>query len=375
MRIAIYYNLNFGGAKRVVMEHVKGLTNLGHHVDVYTIDEHYDIFDPGQYAANEYRYTFVTQKVALPLFGRIKHDFDTFFTLQNIHKHIAHDIDNRKYDIVLVHTDKLTQSPYILRFLDTTNVYYCLEPLRMVYEYSLRIQEQLPQINKIYEKINRFIRKNVDRTNARSADFSTAISYFAREYMIHAYDLYPKISYLGVDIEVFKNLNIKKKNQILFVAEKESIYGYDLAVDAMQYIPEDIRPELKILSWTKDGKKRLTDQEVAYLYSESLLTLCLSKYDTFGLIPLESMACGTPVVALQVAGYRETVIDGETGLFVDFDPRDIADKITILLQDKKLSDRMGKQGRVWVEKMWTWGKHVDHLDEILRESIKERKIR
>lgn len=373
MRIAVYYNLNFGGAKRVVKEHVKGLVSLGNEVDVYTIDRFHDIFDPGNYASHEYRYTYKPIRVNIPFIKRLMHDISTFTLLKHLHKSIAQDIDKRNYDIVLAHTDTLTQSPYLLRFLRTPSVYFCLEPLRMVYEYSLRIPTSWSVINKIYEYINRLIRKNIDRENARSASFTTAISYFAREYMIHAYDLYPKISYLGVDTHQFFPVTQKKKNQILFVAEKESIYGYDLAEASINYVPEAIRPQLKVLSWTKDAAKRLSDEEVIKLYSESLVTLCLSKYDTFGLIPLESMACETPVVALQVAGYRETVLDGQTGLLADFDPKDIGEKITALLQDKKLSDTMARHGRVWVEKNWTWDIHVKKLHCILQELLNDTK--
>ena len=50
MKIAIFYNITFSGAKRVVMEHVKGLKLLGNSVDVFTTDTKTDIFDPGQYA-------------------------------------------------------------------------------------------------------------------------------------------------------------------------------------------------------------------------------------------------------------------------------------------------------------------------------------
>ena len=47
MKIAIFYNVAFSGAKRVVLEHVKGLKLLGHTVDIYTTDQANDNFDPG----------------------------------------------------------------------------------------------------------------------------------------------------------------------------------------------------------------------------------------------------------------------------------------------------------------------------------------
>ena len=62
MKIAVFYNLAFGGAKRVVQEHVKGLVGLGHTVDVYTTDQGSDIFDPGKYASSVFVYPQVGEK-------------------------------------------------------------------------------------------------------------------------------------------------------------------------------------------------------------------------------------------------------------------------------------------------------------------------
>lgn len=364
MKIAVFYNLAFGGAKRSVFEHVKGLTRLGHTVDVYTTDKEHDMFDPGAVAAKEYYYEFTPKKSALPIIGRLQHDLNTFSSLRKLHKHIAEDIDRGTYDLAFIHSDIFTQAPFILRFLKTTSVYYCLEPLRMVYEYSLGIPENWSFLNKMYETGNRYIRKKIDRINARSADFTLTLSYFGREYMIHAFNLYPKISYLGVDTKLFKPEKIKRKNQVLFVAEKEYIYGYDLAEAAMQYIPEDKRPELKIVFGTKKSQ-RITDEELAKAYSESLVTLSLSRFDTFGLVTLESMACGTPVIALQVAGYKETLVDKQNGFFAEFDPQEIAEKIMRFIDNPRLSEEMGEQGRKWVEEKWNWESQIKNLEKLL----------
>lgn len=371
MRIAVYYNLPFGGAKRVVQEHVKGLRSLGHTVDVYTQDPSHDMFDPGKEANEEFRYKYLPLKTSFPLLSRIAHDLQTFTVLKNLHKKIAQDIDAREYDIALIHTDILIQSPFMLRFLKTKNVYFCLEPLRMAYEYSLTISDNLSPVNKAYETLNRFIRKSIDRTNARAAMNTLALSYFGREYMIHAYNLYPRISYLGVTETVFKPKKVKKKNQILFVAEPEYIYGYDLAKAAIELIPAEKRPELKMVFGTKKTQ-RITEEALVRLYSESLVTLSLSRFDTFGLVPLESMACGVPVIALRVAGYRETMVDGGTGFLTEFDPQDIANKIMRFIDEPHLAGEMGIKGRKWIEEKWTWKKQNQKLEKILCEIVAKK---
>jgi glycosyltransferase involved in cell wall biosynthesis len=371
MKIAVFYCIRFSGAKRVVQEHVKGLRSLGNAVDIYTTDSASDIFDPGKFADNKYLYNFNPKVLKLPILERIKADFvDTFLSLRLLHKQIAKDIDSRKYDIVLVHTDINTQAPFLLRYLKTKNVYYCLEPLRNAYEYSLRLKGNFSPINFLYENLNRWIRKNIDRQNALAANAILTLSLFARERIIAAYDLYSKVSYLGVDDALFKQLKIKKKRQVLFVAEKQPIYGYDLAQKAMSLIPVGIRPQLKIVSWKHKNGDRLSDRELVTLYNQSLVTLSLSRFDTFGLVPLESMACGVPVIALNVAGYRETIIDKKTGYLVDFDPSEMAEKIVFLLENENIREEMGQKGRKWVEDKWTWKNKIKDLDEMLRAFAK-----
>lgn len=372
MKIAVFYNLPFSGAKRTVFEHVKGLRSLGHSVDVYTLDQRHDIFDPGAIADNEYRYTYKQKIISLPLLKKITNDLSDFYQLKSVHRKIAGDIDNKKYDIALIHTDKFTQAPFILRFLKTKNVYFCLEPLKIAYEYGLRVPDNFPLTNKIYEVFNRNMRKKIDRENAKASNFDLAISYFGRELMIQAFDLYPKVSYLGVDEKKFKNLSVPKKSQVLFIGQKLKMNGYEYAQEAIRLIPKSIRPNLRILSIPNNRRNRLSDKEIVRLYNESMITLSLSNFDTFGLVPLESIACEVPVIAFNVAGYRETVIDGKTGYLVDFSAKEIADKIVFFLKNPKIAQQMGKTGRKWVLEAWTWKIQIKNLEKFLLAFSKKK---
>jgi glycosyltransferase involved in cell wall biosynthesis len=369
MNIAVYYNLPFGGAKRAVQAHVSGLRARGHVVDVYTTDQEHDLFDPGKYANNEYRYVFAPRIIRMPGVSRVTRDLHTIFTLPQFQKRIAAEIDGKSYDIVLVHHDVATNSPYLLRFLKTHTVYYCMEPLRMVYEYALRVPDEIQLLNKLYEESNRYIRKTIDRTNARAAEHTIAISYFCRDYMQRAYSRVPHVVQLGVDPAVFKPVPVKKKNQVLFLAEKEAIYGYDFAVAALNRIPESVRPALKLVYGTKGKQHHITDAELVTIYNESLVTLSLSKFDTFGLVPLESMACSVPVIAFNVAGYRETILDAKTGYLLDFDAQQIADKILYLMKNTTVAQQMGRNGRQWVAEQWTWETKIAQLEKLFKRFV------
>lgn len=373
MKIALFYYIKFSGAKRVVFEQVKGLVEKGYCVDVYTYNYEPDIFDIKTHSSSFFNYSYCPISLDLPFIGRVLSDLSVFLKLKKIHKNIAKDIDARDYDIVLAHIDINTQAPFLLRFLSTKSIYYCLEPYRIIYERALRIKDNLSIFNKTYEKINRFIRKKIDLKNTLSATNILTISLFARERIIAAYDLYPNVLYLGVDEKVFRPLRVKKKNQILYIASREDIYGYDLLTEALDLIPKKVRPILKIITWEKSSNNRLSDEELVRVYNESLASISLSKLDTFGLIPLESMACEVPPIALNVAGYRESITNNVNGFLVDFDPNLIAKKMILIVENTIQAKAIGKSGRNWIEENWTWAIHIKKLDSYLKYYFNQSK--
>jgi glycosyltransferase involved in cell wall biosynthesis len=72
---------------------------------------------------------------------------------------------------------------------------------------------------------------------------------------------------------------------------------------------------------------RVSDAQLRWLYANARL-LVAAAIDDFGLVPVEAMAFGTPSVVIRAAGYLETVIEGETGVFFDKpQPLKIADAV------------------------------------------------
>ena len=368
MRIALFYNLNFGGAKRVVMEHAKGLSQKGHIIDLYTTNIENDAFDVSPYCANVYSYTIdITSR--MPLVKRFVSDYKNFFSLKNLHRKIAKDIDKRNYDVVLAHPDKFTQSPFLLRFLKTSSIYYCQEPLRIVYEYSMRLREDVGLFKKLYEEATRLYRKTIDRTNVRAATQTIASCYYVRERMIESYEVFPKVVYCAVNQTVFKKMRVTKKNQFFYVGSPSvRDDGYDLVEKALQFIPKNKRPKVHVVSWKKENGERLTEKELVTIYNESIATICTSRLETFGLVPLESMACGVPVIATKVSGHRETMLDKETGFLVDFDPKAVADAMQFFLKNNKQTSTMGRNARKHIEESWTWGKIIPSLEQVIKET-------
>lgn len=113
----------------------------------------------------------------------------------------------------------------------------------------------------------------------------------------------------------------------------------------------------------------LPRDDVITLYTHASVFVCPSVYEPFGIINLEAMACGTPVVASKVGGIPEIVVPGETGLLVpidargptDFEPkdadtfaRDLASAVNRLLDDPVRLSSMGRAARERVEQHFGW---------------------
>jgi alpha-maltose-1-phosphate synthase len=109
--------------------------------------------------------------------------------------------------------------------------------------------------------------------------------------------------------------------------------------------------------------------DLTTLYSHASLFVCPSVYEPFGIVNLEAMACGTPVVASAVGGIPEVVVEGETGLLVPFEPastrsseprdpekfsKDLADAVNHLLSSPETIRTMGAKSRERVEKHFSW---------------------
>jgi alpha-maltose-1-phosphate synthase len=115
--------------------------------------------------------------------------------------------------------------------------------------------------------------------------------------------------------------------------------------------------------------RMLPKDDIIALYSQAAVFVCPSVYEPFGIINLEAMGCGTPVVASAVGGIKEVVIPEETGLLVPFEPRgpgdfeprdperfafDLAEAVNRLLDDPERRRHMGRQARERVEGSFGW---------------------
>lgn len=105
----------------------------------------------------------------------------------------------------------------------------------------------------------------------------------------------------------------------------------------------------------------LPREQVRQVLSHATVFACPSVYEPLGIVNLEAMGCETAVVASAVGGIPEVVVDGETGLLVNYDPRDeekfeqdLADRINELVGDPERAAEMGRAGRERAVESFDW---------------------
>jgi len=358
MRIAIFHELPYGGARRAALEFGRILSK-NNDVDFYYIDE-----------AAEEGLDKVAKNVRFIKFRTVKWEGNNWraklykdtielFRLSILHKQLAQELDKKHYDFVFVHGSRFTQAPFILRFLGTTSVYYCQEPLRMVYEPMFAIPKSLALIKKVYETINRVSRKIIDSKNIRSANILLANSKYTRNNIKKAYGIASTVLYLGVNTSIFYPEKNRKKYGLLFVGSKDKSEGLDF----FKQILKKMKYKVTVKFHFREDEW-ITDAALRKLYSESKILIGLSYNEPFGLAPVEAQACATSVVAVSEGGYRETIVDGKTGLLIARDARKIAQALDRLLTNEGMLKKFSNNALNHAKENWSWEKSVDRLIKI-----------
>ena len=116
-----------------------------------------------------------------------------------------------------------------------------------------------------------------------------------------------------------------------------------------------------------------SDRELLSLYQSACAVVYPPFNEDWGLVPLEAMACGKPVIALNRGGPVETVVDGETGFLADPAPEAFADAMERLADDPELPRRMGARGRQRALR-FQWKDFCEGLDGCLDRVVNGRQL-
>jgi glycosyltransferase involved in cell wall biosynthesis len=119
---------------------------------------------------------------------------------------------------------------------------------------------------------------------------------------------------------------------------------------------------------------RLSPDEIDQCYKHCSLVVVPSMIpESFGIVGIEAMSFGKPVVAFDSGGVREWLADGETGFLVKRgDVRGMAERIKQLLEDPELAERLGRAGYSRVKRNFQRDSHIDRLTGLYQEVISLR---
>ncbi|MBC7258251.1 MAG: glycosyltransferase [Chloroflexi bacterium] len=112
------------------------------------------------------------------------------------------------------------------------------------------------------------------------------------------------------------------------------------------------------------------DQDaLPYYYSAAYVVVVPSYYESFGMVAVEAMACGVPVIASKAGGLMYTIQDGLTGLlFPSNSPAALAEKLCMLLDEPELRDKMGENARQWAQR-FAWPNIADQIVALYGELL------
>jgi len=100
-----------------------------------------------------------------------------------------------------------------------------------------------------------------------------------------------------------------------------------------------------------------------------------SSKEGWGLTVIEANACGTCVIASDVPGLRDSVVDGETGLLYEYgNIEQLAEKIMLLLRDEHLRNRLSRNALEWSRK-FRWEDSARKTLEVLARTVAEVGVR
>ncbi len=279
-------------------------------------------------------------------------------------------------------------------------------PLVITHHQDVKLQGLAGMISRVHDRIiGQRLMRRADRACFTSLDYAYA-SQFAP--MIASHRLRPGELPNGVDVERFvpgeraahllHRYHLDGRNVVLFVGVLDRAHyfkGVHILLEAMQHLHDattalvvvgkgDLLDHYRQQADTLGIADRLhfagfvPDAELADYYRLADVTVLPSTTagEAFGLVLIESLACGTPVIATALPGVRTVVADGQDGLLVaPGSAADLAEKLrAILTLPAQQRHEMGMAGRRKVEERYAWPQIGTQLESLYNEILHERQI-
>ena len=239
-------------------------------------------------------------------------------------------LDLRGYELIISSSWAFAKG--VKKDKNAIHICYCHTPIRYAWDLYDEYTSNLNQPKKfLVQKTLQYIRK-WDISTLDRVDFFIANSDFVKERIKRIYNKSAEVIYPPVNINKF----VLEKNKEDFYLTASRLVPYkktSLIVEAFNQMPQKKLIVIgsgeeyeKIKSIAKSNIQVLgyQEDEVLVRYMQKAKAFIYAAIEDFGIIPIEAMACGTPVIALDNGGTAETVIDGVNGVhFKNQTPKDI----------------------------------------------------
>ena len=143
----------------------------------------------------------------------------------------------------------------------------------------------------------------------------------------------------------------------------------EIAKETEQLV-HDLQEKRDGIFWVQD---MLPKEKIQEILTAADSFVCPSIYEPLGIVNLEAMACGTAVVASDVGGIPEVVVDGETGTLVHYDESDpegfergIAAAVNNMVADRERAAKIGQAGKKRAEEVFSWENIAEQTVEVYR---------
>ena len=288
----------------------------------------------------------------------------------NITGKIKKVVRENRYDIVHVHGSLAPTMPiFALNYSNAANV----ATFHAAHESSIAYSLFKPLLKRTFRKIDGLIA--VSEVARQSM-----MKYFPGDYAIIPNGI--DTNRFRPDLEPIPSMKDKKRKNILFVGRFDPRKGLKFILQAMPSIVERVPDaHLTVIGGGPLEKwyKKQVAPEVAsnisfvgfvspeelprYYVSSDIYVSPATGGESFGIVLLEAMASGVPVLASDIPGYRTVMEDGVEGMFVPpEDPEAIADKVVELLNAPELRARMGKSGRKKAVNLYSWPRVTEQVE-------------
>ncbi len=314
MKIAIFHNLEAGGALNSIINSVKYLKEENK-IDIYCFKKNID----KQLADNFFLYKYKKNK------SIFKELFFILSKLKKINQEIAKDINRKEYDLIIVFPCLLTQSPYVLRYIKNKNkvVYFFTETKREFYE---KTSFDYWKPKRILTRLIRLPIKYIDWKNCQYAQHIISNSKFTAKKLKEIYHKNSTVIYPGLKSIKPKKISIKNNKKILSVGQLSKIKGHDFSINQLSGISNNLTilgrevfETKKIYKLAKKKKVFLNiikteDNKIKDdLYKYYSIFLANNNNEPFGITTLEAASNKCLVLGKKEGGTPEIIKNGING--------------------------------------------------------------